>query len=279
MMNPIRNIERMVGPGGPERALNLPTQGGSHSFSAGRHEPHNYPVHRMTVVHVGMPKEAALPKTKTLAKTGLFGMQEGGEVDSETDTPDAGDLKDSPDNLSPRDAQMQQVVIEAMAALRGENPDAKRAIQRFIDLFGEDQFRELRQMVLAQPKGDEEEGDPNESEPDQDEDDAPPPQPQPTPPPAAGGMQVGGLLRGPGSGQSDEIEAATPGGRRVLLSDGEYVIDAPTVAVLGDGSTDAGARRLDAFRKEVRRQAYGHDKQAKAMKKGGKLALLQALNQ
>jgi hypothetical protein len=275
MMNPIRNIERMTGPGGPERALNLPTQGGSHGFSEGRREPHNYPVHRMTVIHVGMPKEGALPKTRPLAKTGLFGMQDGGEVD----TPDASDLKDSPDNLSPRDAQMQQVVIEAMAALRGENPDAKQAIQRFIDLFGEDQFRELRQMVLAQPKGDEEENDPNESEPDDDEDDAPPPQPPPQQPPAAGGMQVGGLLRGPGSGQSDEIEAATPGGHKVLLSDGEYVIDAPTVAVLGDGSTDAGARRLDAFRKAVRQQAYGHGNQAKAMKKGGKLALLQALNQ
>ena len=79
----------------------------------------------------------------------------------------------------------------------------------------------------------------------------------------------GGLLDGRGTGQSDEIEATTPGGHPVLLSDGEYVIDAPTVAALGDGSTKAGARRLDEMRKQIRRSAYGHDKQAKPMKASG----------
>jgi hypothetical protein len=119
---------------------------------------------------------------------------------------------------------------------------------------------------LSQPAPDEEEEEP---EPDEEEDDLAP---------AAGGMQVGGLLRGPGTGQSDEIEASTPSGRRVLLSDGEYVIDAPTVAALGDGSTKAGARRLDAFRKAIRRQSYGHEKQAKPLSKGGRF-LLAALNE
>lgn len=79
----------------------------------------------------------------------------------------------------------------------------------------------------------------------------------------------GGLLDGEGTGQSDEIEGTTPSGRPVLLSDGEYVIDAPTVAALGDGSTKAGARRLDDMRKQIRSSAYGHDKQAKPMAKGG----------
>jgi hypothetical protein len=85
----------------------------------------------------------------------------------------------------------------------------------------------------------------------------------------------GGLLSGPGSGQSDEIEGVTPSGRPVLLSDGEYVIDAPTVAALGDGSTHAGARRLDDFRKKVRSQSYGHDKQAKPMKNGGRTVMVE----
>jgi len=84
----------------------------------------------------------------------------------------------------------------------------------------------------------------------------------------AGFSEGGGLLRGPGTGQSDEIEGTTPSGRPVLLSDGEYVIDAPTVAALGDGSTDAGARRLDALRKQIRQSTYGSDKQAKPMAKG-----------
>jgi hypothetical protein len=126
-------------------------------------------------------------------------------------------------------------------------------------------------MVLgAQGPGEEEEDDIPDEEGDEGEGQVPDTTPA--------GMQVGGLLRGPGTGQSDEIEAATPSGRRVLLSDGEYVIDAPTVALLGDGSTSAGARRLDAFRKAIREEGYGHENQAKAMRKGGR-ALLAALSE
>ncbi|HEY6290358.1 MAG TPA: hypothetical protein VI455_02200, partial [Terriglobia bacterium] len=84
----------------------------------------------------------------------------------------------------------------------------------------------------------------------------------------------GGLLEGDGTGQSDEIEGTTPSGRPVLLSDGEYVMDAPTVSALGDGSTSAGARRLDALRKQIRQDAWGHEKQAKPMKKGGRALVL-----
>jgi hypothetical protein len=54
-----------------------------------------------------------------------------------------------------------------------------------------------------------------------------------------------GEVNGPGTGRSDDIPAQ--------LSDGEYVIDAETVALLGDGSTDAGAARLDELRENIRR--------------------------
>jgi hypothetical protein len=37
-----------------------------------------------------------------------------------------------------------------------------------------------------------------------------------------------------------------------LLADGEYVFDADTVAQLGNGSSDAGAKFLDHFRQAVR---------------------------
>jgi len=37
-----------------------------------------------------------------------------------------------------------------------------------------------------------------------------------------------------------------------MLSDGEYVFDADTVAALGDGSSKAGAEILDKFRQEIR---------------------------
>jgi hypothetical protein len=61
-------------------------------------------------------------------------------------------------------------------------------------------------------------------------------------------MADGGLTRlaqGAGSGRADTIDAR--------LSDGEYVMDAETVALLGDGSTTAGASVLDKLRENIRR--------------------------
>ena len=55
---------------------------------------------------------------------------------------------------------------------------------------------------------------------------------------------TGHYVKGKGTGQSDEIPA--------MLADGEFVWDADTVAQLGDGSSDAGAKLLDEFRKSVR---------------------------
>lgn len=62
------------------------------------------------------------------------------------------------------------------------------------------------------------------------------------------------LARGGGSGRDDTIEAR--------LSDGEFVFDAETVALLGDGSTTEGARRLDQMREKIRQQ------KGKALAKG-----------
>lgn len=62
---------------------------------------------------------------------------------------------------------------------------------------------------------------------------------------AEGGLSaVSRFVRGGGTGRSDEIPAK--------LSDGEYVIDAETVAMLGDGSGKAGAQRLDEMRQKIR---------------------------
>jgi hypothetical protein len=55
---------------------------------------------------------------------------------------------------------------------------------------------------------------------------------------------VARMARGAGSGRADTIDAR--------LSDGEYVMDAETVAMLGDGSTKEGARRLDDMRSALR---------------------------
>jgi len=68
------------------------------------------------------------------------------------------------------------------------------------------------------------------------------------------GMAAGGALNmvrsynvgGGADGRSDDVDA--------VLSDGEYVFDAETVALLGNGSSEAGANRLEQMREQIRRQ-------------------------
>jgi hypothetical protein len=62
---------------------------------------------------------------------------------------------------------------------------------------------------------------------------------------ARGSSRDSFAVDGPGTGRSDDIPA--------VLSDGEYVIDAETVALLGDGSSKAGAKKLDEMRVKVRK--------------------------
>lgn len=56
--------------------------------------------------------------------------------------------------------------------------------------------------------------------------------------------QIQGLVAGEGGGQDDMVDAR--------LSPGEYVFDAETVAMLGDGDNAAGARKLDELREQLR---------------------------
>ena len=57
-------------------------------------------------------------------------------------------------------------------------------------------------------------------------------------------FRQGSAVNGTGDGQSDDIPA--------WLADGEYVMDAELVSMLGNGSNKAGAKVLDKFREEIR---------------------------
>jgi hypothetical protein len=60
-----------------------------------------------------------------------------------------------------------------------------------------------------------------------------------------GGYSDGGrLLKGPGDGVSDNIPAMIGERQPARLADGEFVVPARIVSELGNGSTDAGARKL-----------------------------------
>ena len=69
-----------------------------------------------------------------------------------------------------------------------------------------------------------------------------------------GGYSDGGrLLRGPGDGVSDSIPAMIGKKQPARLADGEFVVPARIVSELGNGSTEAGARKLYAMMDRVQK--------------------------
>jgi hypothetical protein len=81
-----------------------------------------------------------------------------------------------------------------------------------------------------------------------------------------GGYSDGGrLLKGPGDGVSDSIPAVIGKRQPARLADGEFVIPARIVSELGNGSTEAGARKLYAMMERVqasRKKSIGKKKVA-----------------
>ena len=79
----------------------------------------------------------------------------------------------------------------------------------------------------------------------------------------------GRLLKGPGDGVSDNIPATIGGKQPARLADGEFVVPARIVSELGNGSTEAGAKRLYAMMDRVqkaRKKTVGKGKIAKDSK-------------
>ena len=81
-----------------------------------------------------------------------------------------------------------------------------------------------------------------------------------------GGYSDGGrLLRGPGDGVSDSIPAVIGKKQPARLADGEFVVPARIVSEIGNGSTEAGARKLYAMMDRVqaaRKKTVGKDRVA-----------------
>ena len=89
---------------------------------------------------------------------------------------------------------------------------------------------------------------------------------------AAAGGSIGGysdggrMLKGPGDGMSDSIPAVIGRKQPARLADGEFVVPADVVSHLGNGSTDAGAKKLYSMMDKVRKARTGKKKQAPAVK-------------
>jgi hypothetical protein len=72
-----------------------------------------------------------------------------------------------------------------------------------------------------------------------------------------GGYSDGGrLLKGPGDGVSDSIPATIGHKQPARLADGEFVVPARIVSELGNGSTEAGARKLYAMMDRVQKARH-----------------------
>ena len=75
--------------------------------------------------------------------------------------------------------------------------------------------------------------------------------------------KMDGQVQGGGDGMSDSVPATIDGQQDLLASKDEYMVDAPTVAMIGNGSSDAGAKKLDKMREEIRKQSIGSTIQPK----------------
>ena len=91
------------------------------------------------------------------------------------------------------------------------------------------------------------------------------------------GMAMGGLaalakggmppryLRGGGDGMSDSIPARIGGKQEARLADGEFVVPADVVSHIGNGSSNAGAKKLYAMMDRARQARTGKTRQAPAV--------------
>jgi hypothetical protein len=79
-----------------------------------------------------------------------------------------------------------------------------------------------------------------------------------------GGYSDGGrMLKGPGDGMSDDIPAMIGKKQPARLADGEFVVPADVVSHLGNGSTDAGAKKLYSMMDKIRKARTGRKAQGK----------------
>jgi len=79
-------------------------------------------------------------------------------------------------------------------------------------------------------------------------------------------MAVGGYLNGggvAGDGMSDDVPAMIDGSQKAALSQGEFVLPADVVSHLGNGSSDAGSKKLYSMMDKVRKARTGNEKQGK----------------
>jgi len=80
---------------------------------------------------------------------------------------------------------------------------------------------------------------------------------------AAGGMAKGRYLQGETDGMADKLPAQIGRNQPAALSHGEFVIPADVVSHMGNGNSDAGAKKLYQMMDKIRMARTGNKKQGK----------------
>ena len=180
-------------------------------------------------------KALAKQKPDVVRNMGFTPMREGGMPEiMEDDT-----LAETMATGMAETGDMREIIMNAVRALQGLSKNPEEDLQVFIETFGAAALTDLRMKVASGEVGGRE-----------------------------GGLR--GLIEGKGDGMSDDIDASlvsdmsmpSDQGQPLKVADGEYVVAADVVSGLGNGSTDAGARKLDEFMKRVRMARTDTTKQA-----------------
>ena len=128
------------------------------------------------------------------------------------------------------DTSIDPLIKEAKSFILGETEDDS-IVQEFVEKYGTDAYLALREEVLQSLI-------PN--------------------------AQTEGLIAGVGNGGMDDDLRGNIGGKETIaVSQDEFIVPADVVSMLGDGSSDAGAKELYNMMDRVRTEKYGTTKQAK----------------
>ena len=157
---------------------------------------------------------------------------EGGELEGDIMPMDAGIGGMMNDGMNDK-----ELISSAIDVIQGEinDPDQQKVIlSQFVAEFGQEALQDLVQKV----QGGEIPSIPKEGD---------------------------GMVKGAGDGMADMIPANMEGDQDVLLSDGEFVVPADVVSGLGNGSSDAGADKLEGMMDRVRELRTGGKTQPPAI--------------
>ena len=175
---------------------------------------------------MGMAGGGLIPKYRN---GGLIkGYQDGGQMMMEPGMEEMSMMEEETiQTPSGTDTEMLRIVLEAKAALEGRHPNPEDAVEKFVEVFGEDELMSLRDHVLSSM-----------------------------------GSEMGEFQS---DGMSDSIPGNIDGVEQVALSEGEYVVPADVVSGIGNGDTGSGARRMREMIETVRMARNGSPQQPPAV--------------